>query len=179
VRPLRQVGLHPFLASAYPCLALLAANIGQVRPFIVFRPLALSLSGGILLVGVLRWWLKDWARAGLLATWWLLLFFGYGPVYQALKAIAIGGTSLGRHRFLVPTWLVLAAVGAWLVASRRIVVPAWSRAFSTALGLAVLLPLGQLGWSAVSAAAASNSRIASSHALRPARTMPRLFRASA
>ena len=152
----RQVGLHPLLASAYPCLALLAANIGQVRPSIVIRPLALSLSGGILLVGVLRWWLKDWARAGLLASWWLLLFFGYGPVYQALKAIAIGGASLGRHRFLVPSWLVLAIIGAWLVAGRRIVVPAWSRLFSTALGLAVLLPLGQLALSALSAAAASD-----------------------
>ena len=157
MRQLRQVGLHPLLASAYPCLALLAANIGQVRPSIVFRPLALSLLGGILLVGVLRWWLKDWARAGLVATWWLVLFFGYGPVYQALKAVAIGGASLGRHRFLVPSWLVLAVVGAWLVAGRRIVVPAWSRAFSTALGLAVLLPLGQLSWSALSAADASNS----------------------
>jgi hypothetical protein len=157
MKQLRQVGLHPFLASAYPCLALLAANLGQVRPSIVFRPLALSLLVGVLLVGVLRWWLKDWARAGLVATWWLVLFFGYGPVYQALKAVAIGGASLGRHRFLVPSWLVLAVVGAWLVAGRRIVVPAWSRAFSTALGLAVLLPLGQLSWSALSAADASNS----------------------
>jgi hypothetical protein len=157
VKLLRQVGPHPFLASAYPSLALLAANIGQVRPSIVFRPLGLSLLVGLLLVGVLRWWLKDWARAGLLATGWLVLFFGYGPVYQALKAISIGGATIGRHRFLVPTWLVLAVAGAWLVAGRRIVVPAWSRLLSTALGVAVLLPLGQLVWSALSAAAASNS----------------------
>ncbi|HJX41923.1 MAG TPA: hypothetical protein VJ345_10705 [Anaerolineales bacterium] len=153
---LRQVGPHPFLASAYPSLALLAANLGQVRPSIVVRPLALSLLGGFLLVGLLRLWLKDWARAGLLATGWLVLFFGYGPVYQALKAISIGGATIGRHRFLVPTWLVLAVAGAWLVAGRRIVVPAWSRLLSTALGLAVLLPLGQLGWSTLSAAADSN-----------------------
>ena len=157
MRLLRQVGLHPFLASVYPCLALLAANTGQVRPSIVFRPLALSLLGAVLLVGALRVWLKDWSRAGLLATGWLVLFFGYGPVYQALKAVAFGGASLGRHRFLVPAWLVLAVLGAWLVAGRRIAVPAWSRLLSTALGLAVLLPLGQLSWSALSAAAASNS----------------------
>jgi hypothetical protein len=157
MKQLRQIGLHPLLASAYPSLALLAANLGQVRPSIVFRPLALSVLGSILLVGVLRLWLRDWARSGLVATWWLVLFFSYGPVYQALKAVVVGGSSLGRHRFLVPAWLLLAVIGAWLVAGRRIVVPAWSRAFSTALGLAVLLPLGQLSWSALFPAAALNS----------------------
>jgi hypothetical protein len=154
---LRLVGLHPFLASAYPPLALLAANLGQVRPTILIRPLALSLAGAVLLVALLRAWLKDWPRAGLLATFWLALFFGYGPVYQALKAVAIGATTLGRHRFLVPSWLALAVAGAWLVSAGRIAAPAWARGLNYALAIAVLLPLGQLTWSSLSTAAASGT----------------------
>ncbi len=144
MRLVRQVGIHPILAGAYPTLALLAANAGQVRPTIALRPLALSAAGAVLLVALLRWWLKDWSKAGLLATWLIILFFGYGHLYNALKGVQLGEATLGRHRFLVPLSALLALGGAWIIARDRIPVAAWSRAFNVFLLVAVLFPLGQL-----------------------------------
>ena len=146
MRLVRQVGLHPFLASAYPVLTLLAANAGQVRYSIVLRPLVLSLLGAAVLVGVLRWWLKDWIKAGMLATWLIVLFFGYGHLYNALRGVVLAGTTLGRHRFLVPAWALLALGGGWLIAQHRIDVRAGSRALNAVLVIALVFPLGQLAW---------------------------------
>jgi len=102
---------HAFLFAVYPILALLANNIIQVVPEVVWEPLAVSVaSAGILLV--LLWLVfRDWQRAALLTTILLVLFFSYGHVYTLLKAIQVSGFFLFRHRTLIPLWAVLAGLG--------------------------------------------------------------------
>jgi hypothetical protein len=93
---------HPLLFAVYPILALLAFNSSEVDASSSLRPLLLSvlLSGFIVLIS--HGFLRDWNRAALVATIVLILFFSYGHIYIALKAINLQGLYLFRHRTLVP-----------------------------------------------------------------------------
>lgn len=75
---------YPVVFAAYPVLALLSFNIGQVKVEAGWRPLLVSvLAGGLLLV-LLRFRLHDGDRAAFLTTLWLALFFSYGHIYLLL-----------------------------------------------------------------------------------------------
>jgi hypothetical protein len=82
------------------------------------RPLLFSilLTGlGILIAYGLS---RDWKQAALLTTFFLILFYSYGHVYIALKAIHINGFYLFRHRTMVPLWLSLAVFLTWWVSRK-------------------------------------------------------------
>src|SRR6266545_5262432 len=70
--------------SAYPVLALLAFNSGQVKIESGWRPLVLSILFAGLLFLLLRWILRDIYRAAFLSTLWMALFFSYGHIYIKL-----------------------------------------------------------------------------------------------
>lgn len=143
-RWLESVPLHPFLLAAYPALALLANNLGQVRPGIATRALVVSLvvAGAALLA--LRWALGEWRRPAMLVSGGLLLFYSYGHVYNALRLVGFMGTTLGRHRFLLPVWAALAVGGSWWIV-RRADAPSWLTAMlNLGVAVAVLLPLSQI-----------------------------------
>jgi len=59
---------YPFLVSAYPALALLSANSGQIRADAVLRPLLISLAFGALLFALLRRLLGTAHKAAFLTT---------------------------------------------------------------------------------------------------------------
>jgi hypothetical protein len=109
---------HPLILAVYPTLALLAYNIEEVDPRVALRPLVISLAGGMLLLGLLRWLLKDWQRAGLLASFLLVVFFSYGHVYSLLEETPLFGFNLGRHRYLAVIYVALLLVGTWVLLRR-------------------------------------------------------------
>ncbi len=100
---------YPIAASAYPVLALLAANAGQVKPEAVVRPILVCAAFAGVLVILLRLIFHDWRRAAFLATLWLALFFSYGHVYILLT------DKLGQSEFrpwLLIAWLLLVVAAA-------------------------------------------------------------------
>ena len=76
---------YPIAISAYPVLALLDANIGEVGLDAVVRPLLVSvLFGGLCFL--LSWlFLRQVHKAALLTAAWLALFFSYGHLYIYLE----------------------------------------------------------------------------------------------
>jgi hypothetical protein len=138
------VRLYPFLMAAYPSLALLAANVGQVDLRVVIRPLLLSLVLGALLYALLAAAVRRAEPAALLTTVWLALLFSYGHVYYALRQVSLGGENLGRHRYLGLAWLLLSvAATLWIVRRRTWGLP--GRLLNFVLAIAVLLPVLQIG----------------------------------
>jgi len=151
---------YPFLMAAYPALAMMAANVDQVEMTVVLRPLLLSLLLCALLYGVSALLIRRPEAAPLLTTWWLLLFFAYGHAYEALRAVTVAGESLGRHRYLVVVWIVLALGGAWWILRRR----DWgrtARVLTAVSAVAVALPMAQLAVFAVENSMLSAEREAS------------------
>ncbi len=73
-----QVPLHPFLFAAHPILFLYARNAGQMVGAEVWRPLWFSLASTAVAYAGLRLVLRDFARAALVLTVAILLFFRWG-----------------------------------------------------------------------------------------------------
>jgi hypothetical protein len=111
----RQLIIHPLALAAYPILSLAAANIQQIPLSEALRPLMVSMTASLLLVGILRAIIGDWLRAGILASLFLVLFFSYGRAYDAVKNATIDGVLVGRHRYLSLLWLVPMGGLSWLI----------------------------------------------------------------
>jgi hypothetical protein len=135
----RQLLLYPFFVAAYPVLALLGANLGEVDLPSGLRPLAISMA--LLLLGLVGAWLivRDWARAAALASLGFLLFFSYGHVYALVERLNATGLVIGRHRYLLPLWVVLYGAGAWWILRARSV-RGWTQALNLVAGIALAIP---------------------------------------
>ena len=143
-RLLGHVPVYVLWLALLPVVALLASNLGQVRPTIGFRALALSAILALILLVLFRLILGDWSKAGLLTSLGLLLFFSYGHLYNALRSVELGGTSLGRHRYLLPVWIMLGVTGAWFIWKRGVHAPDLTAALTLGIGAALLIPLVQI-----------------------------------
>lgn len=97
--------------AIYPSIAILAANLGEVRLAAIVRPLLASLVFAAITYAIAWAATRSRASASALTAWTLLLVFSYGHIYDALKGVSLGELRPGRHIFLFPTWILLALVG--------------------------------------------------------------------
>jgi hypothetical protein len=109
---------YPLLFAAFPALSYFARNVGQVEPADVVRPLALSLAVGLLVFAAMWAVLRDLGRAAVAASLATILVLSYGHLYDGLKAIGLSGTTIVRHRYLLPAVGFLILLG--VVAATRI-----------------------------------------------------------
>lgn len=72
---------YPLAISAYPALALLNANSGEVQPDAAIRPLLASIVFGGLLYFVLWLFFRRAHKSAFLTTLWLALFFSFGHAH--------------------------------------------------------------------------------------------------
>lgn len=106
-----RVVIYPLLAAAYPVLALYAINLREmIPPDEMIAPLLLAVGCAGLVLMMLRPVTGTWHRAGILTTLLVILFFTYGPAWEAVRDMVVGG-----HATLVATWLVAAALAGVLV----------------------------------------------------------------
>jgi hypothetical protein len=75
---------YPIAISAYPVLALLSANLGQVEPGASIRPLLVSVAFGGLLFCIVWLFFRQGHKAAFLTMLLLALFFSYGHAYISI-----------------------------------------------------------------------------------------------
>lgn len=133
--------VHPILFGLYPVLALAHHNVQELEIGDIGRSVVLASLLALLTLSISRLLLGDWSAAGLLASSLPLLFFSYGHVYSVVRSIEIAGFLIGRHRYLLPTWLIL-GLGMWWVGSRRKSLAASATKLLNGISLlAILFPL--------------------------------------
>lgn len=135
--------LYPLLAALIPVLALYTANIDQVDLGVIWRPLIVALLLVLALWAGLKLLLKDNSRAALLSFWIWIVFVTYG---HARAVVLDYLPTLGRHRFFLPLWLLLGALGIFVILRlRRTPQPLhqFLNIFSAAMLLIQLLLIGQ------------------------------------
>jgi hypothetical protein len=76
---------YPIVFSAYPALALLSTNIGQVQADAGIRALLASIALAGVLFFILWLFTRQAHRAAFLTTLWLVLFFTYGHIHNLLS----------------------------------------------------------------------------------------------
>jgi hypothetical protein len=109
------VPLHPIFFAFYFVLSLVGLNISQLYLQETFRSILFVFALAGLAVIIMRLVFKDWMRGALAVSLLMVLFFTYGHVYNILEKTA---PALGRHRLLLPFWLLLSAIGLLLIARR-------------------------------------------------------------
>jgi len=118
----RSIVVHPFLFAVFPILFSLANNMDQFLVSVSLGPL-LAMSGLVLLCWLLLGFiLRSWAKAGLIISLFLLLFFSYEAFYYEIRdyAVAAGVSRIGARKSVVAAWVILFVAGAyWLVRTRR------------------------------------------------------------
>lgn len=109
--------LYPFLFSAYPALALLSANLGQVKLEAGIRSILASLLLAGILYLVLWLFMRQPQRAAFLTLLWLILFFSYGHVYNLLVENFEG---IDFKKWMPGAWIILFALALWWAARRKL-----------------------------------------------------------
>lgn len=172
-RPSRPaVAIYAVLIWIYGLAAYWQVNLGQANPAAGIRPALLVLALAGLVWASNRLWLRNWQRAALLTAWWGVLFSAYGHIYMRIENWAPGGIILGRHRYLVIAWALLAGLGAFLVHRLRRDLNSLTRVLNLVSVVLVAMPLIQGGlyfFNQRSAAAIENNQAA---AASPALTAP-------
>lgn len=134
---------YPIAISAYPVLALLSINIGQVQSNAGLRSLLISLVFGGVLFFVVWLFLRQIHRAAFLAMLWLVLFFSYGHIYIALED---GYADASYTHWLAISWAVLFIVSIfWVTRQKLNFVSAASSLNTIALALLIMT-----GWQVIS-----------------------------
>jgi hypothetical protein len=129
---------HPVLAAAYPVVFLFAMNAAeQVTLEPLWQPLLLAAGGATLLVLALGLLMRDWHRAGMVATVLIIGFFGYGHAWNAAAGI------LDSQWPLIGAWLLLVVIG--LIAAVR--AGRFARGANRGLNLVAAILLGLNAWS--------------------------------
>jgi hypothetical protein len=136
---------HPFLFAAYPVLALLAYNIEEIKAQDALRSLLVSIVVVWAIYFLLARLLKNPPKAALITTFALVLFYSYGQVYNVLKPFAWLGVAMGRHRALLPVWIILFVAGVVLILRYRGSYASITRVLNLIGLILVLFPLVQLG----------------------------------
>ncbi|OQX62502.1 MAG: hypothetical protein B6I38_03620 [Anaerolineaceae bacterium 4572_5.1] len=112
-RSLNHFPWHILFFALYPVATLLSINITEITISDSYRALYFSLFLALFLLFFLRLIVRDWVKASLLTTFYLIVFFSYGHFYTLLKEIKIGSFVLGRHSVFLPAWGILAVIGSW------------------------------------------------------------------
>ncbi len=103
------------LLAAFPSLALYAGNLGQATVHSLWKPLLFSLLLAGLIFGFLYLWIKDIFRASIITSVFIVLIFSYGHIYEAVKGMEMGGVLIGRHRYMLVLFGVLAGLAFFLL----------------------------------------------------------------
>jgi hypothetical protein len=144
MKVLKRAPIHPFLLSAFPVLAMLAHNLGEMVMDEALRALLFALAASFILLSLAYLIVRQWQRAALWSSLFLLLFFSYGHIYEALDTVRVFGILLGRHRHLVPVWLLIFGVGTWWILKHTRDVSRWTEALNVFGLIAVALALMQI-----------------------------------
>jgi hypothetical protein len=146
VKSLERWIIYPFLFSLYPILALLAENISEVSIFSAVRVILLTLIFACILLLGFGFLLKNRFRSALAATFSLLIVFLYGHIYNLVKNTAFDGIVIGRHRYLVPIWILFLIIGLWACIKKVKSPHLWALPLNVISIITLIFPITQIAY---------------------------------
>lgn len=138
--------IYPFLFALFPVLFLYSYNKEQLSFNEVFLPSAIIL--GFTIVAMLILWLilkKNGKKSGIITTIFLILFFSYGRVYEAIKTWKIGNILIGRHRYLMIIWAILFILCVYFTIRTRRDLRSFTQILNVASIVLIIFPLINVG----------------------------------
>lgn len=149
MREKRNWVFSPWLAAAYPVVALLAVNLRMLQPIEAFR------SWVILTLLTLVLWLlfglitRSVVRGGLIAAWWTLLISLYGHIFNLIRDAKVFGFEIGHHSYTLALWIVLGLASVWWIGFRLRDTRPLNTFANVALTVALIFPAGNILWNVI------------------------------
>jgi hypothetical protein len=111
----RQWILHPFLLAIYPALFLFAANMEQFGISVVFKPAARTLAWTVVGWVALSLVLRNRRKAALITSLFLVLYFSYGHIVNALPFVSffVGSTRIRTAQLVLAGSIAAFGAGAY------------------------------------------------------------------
>lgn len=135
--------LYPFLFGIYPVLALIAHNTAEMNLTDGLRALIGSIILTLVLYVILLVMVNNPTKSALLTSFFLLLFYSYGQLNILSRSWTIFNLPLGRHRTLIPLYIIIFAVITWFILKTKRDLSGSTR-FLNAFGIILLIfPLYQ------------------------------------
>jgi len=135
MKKLLDLSITPLLAAIYPVLFYWSVNVNQVGASQVWRSLLVAAALG-LVIAILLWVvIRDPAKASLLGSIALLLFFSYGHLYQWSAAHQIAWI---RYSYLIPFFLLIFGFLVFLILRTKNTLRRWV-AFANVLLLLLIV----------------------------------------
>src|SRR5215212_582789 len=134
----------PVLLALYAPLELGAHNIGQIPLHSIYRSVILSGILGAMILLICQVFIRNWQTAGVAATIIVVLFLTYGHLYNFLENLEIGGFLVGRHRYLIVMWLILAFLGIRSAIRKSGMYSSLTSTLNLVSAFLVIMPIAQL-----------------------------------
>jgi len=143
IDPERWPALHPFLFGLFPVLFFFSQNAGQLDYGDLTIPIlfAVGLAAFCLVVGRVIY--RSWRKGAIVASLAVILFFSYGHTYSVLQSEL--GVTIVRHRYLLPLWTGLFAIGAYAILRAQRGLRGTTGFLNVAAVAVVVMPLLQIG----------------------------------
>jgi hypothetical protein len=106
--------------------------------------LFLSLLGAIVLLVTIKLIVRQWLLAAVITSQLMFLFYSYGHVYMWFRGLGAVGEAIGRHRIMVPLWIILFILGTWMAVRRKDDLSTVTKMLNLFGLIAILLPLFQI-----------------------------------
>ncbi|HSI91064.1 MAG TPA: hypothetical protein VK927_08105, partial [Adhaeribacter sp.] len=133
---------HPFLVGLFPVLFLFAHNLAYVPPRDVALPVVAVLLFTALTFGFFRLLLQNNAKAAIITSAALILFFTYGAVYSFLQNAPVA--LLQKHSFLLAADLLLLLALFWFLRVHSQTPKQLNRISNVFATILILLPVTQV-----------------------------------
>lgn len=108
---------YPIILAIYPPLAIYSFNNQYVHFSETYRVLGITLSLSIILFFILDWRIKDYKISALIESYFILLFFSYGHVFNFIEKI---NTNFGRNLYVTIFWIGLLFLGIRKILKKQI-----------------------------------------------------------
>ena len=110
---------HPFLFAFFPIIFLYSHNVTQASLSEIFFPTAVTIIFTVLLWLLLSFLFKNNRKAALITTFFLICFFSFGRIYEAIRFLRIGETKIGRGGYLLIVMGAILLLGSYLIIKSR------------------------------------------------------------
>ncbi|QQG42912.1 MAG: sulfatase-like hydrolase/transferase [Candidatus Giovannonibacteria bacterium] len=140
MRRLFNLPIHQFLFAIFPVLSLFFHNRDEVSYYEAVLPFFASAAGALLFFLFLSFVIKNYKKAGIITSLFILFFFSFGAAY--------GYFFLGfaRTRYILALWLLLFFLSAYFIWKTKKDLDDVTRALNIASIVLMAMPLGALLW---------------------------------
>jgi len=131
--------IHPILFAIFPVLFLFSVNINELVPTDILIPLV-----GVIVIGILIWLgigfaLKNYKKAGFIASLGLVIFFTYGHVYLQVAGFEFAGITITNAIVVIPFLILFVIATIFFLKTKRLLDNATKITNGIGLALVVII----------------------------------------